>query len=126
MRRIAVTALLVLMTTGAGAEFSVANPELLERLAPVEQATLKQHGLVDVRRDDHLDIVAIALAAVTIQHQADLGLGRNGLDEGLHGLLGDADLGLTADLAPHGTRGVEDEEDGLIAGRRDGCDYQYR
>ncbi len=65
---------------------------------------LGQHGgrIMGAQRRDHLDIVAIALAAMAVNHQARLHICRYFGNQISHHLLGDVDFGLAVDLAPHG------------------------
>ncbi len=72
------------------------------------------------RLDQRLDVVAGALLAVAIDHEAQLILGLPGGDNLAHHVFGDIHLGLAVDLGPHRARAVEDKNDALALLRRTG------
>ena len=53
------------------------------------------------RRDDQLDVGAIALLAMAVSHEAEFEIGRHRLKHGVQRLAGDLQLRLAVDLAPH-------------------------
>ena len=67
------------------------------------------HGgrIVEPHRYEHFDVRAVALAPVAVYGQAGVKIVGNLIDEIGHDRLGDGDLGLALDLAPHGTGAVQ-------------------
>ncbi len=70
-------------------------------------------------RSQHLDVVAVALAIVTVGHQPQTALGRQFIQQIADHFAGDDDLVGAIDLSPHRTGGIE-HQDGIGGGSR-GC-----
>ncbi|MDZ7810711.1 MAG: hypothetical protein U5L11_12210 [Arhodomonas sp.] len=69
------------------------------------------------RRDEHLDVGAVAAAAMAVGHEPHLaGLGPVS-QQVVHHVAGDLDLGGAVDLAPHGIRPVEHDHDVFVRRR---------
>ncbi len=73
------------------------------------------HGRADgiaigADRGQHFDIVAVALAVMPVSHQTQALVVRQVIEKVGNHIAGDDDLVGAIDLAPHGTRGVEDQD----------------
>ncbi len=67
-------------------------------------------AIAGAHRNQHLDVIAIAPAAMAIDLQAGADVGGQFPHQAGHHLLGDDDLVLALDLAPHAARTIEDEQ----------------
>ena len=78
-----------------------------------------ESGPVQRPRSDHgLDIRTVPLAAVSVGHEADIGILRPCPHEIAHDVARDLDLGDAVDLAPHRAGGVIDDDDVFLRDRR--------